>query len=248
LASLAVLACLAGPARAAIRTSTSSFLAGGKPVRVDHFAPDRAGKHPAALLLHGSTGLADQDAQAYRSVAGLLANNGYVALLVHYFESTETERIDPQHIDERLFRTWMGVVHGAVEHAAALPGVGGERIGLVGFSLGACLTPAAGEEGGSRVAAVVDLFGCLPDEVAANAARLPPTLVLHGDADTVVWVEKARALEGLLKKYRRTFDIKVYEKQGHLFQGAGPFDRAVLDAQARTLDFLARHLRRPDGA
>jgi carboxymethylenebutenolidase len=250
LAALAVLACLAGPSRAAeVKTATSSFRAGGKPVRVDHFAPDRTGSRPAVLLLHGSTGLSGRDATAYRSTASLLANQGYVALLVHYFESTDTERVRPKDIDECLCRAWMGVVRGAVQHAAGLPGVDRERVGLVGFSLGACLAlAAAGEEGGPRVAAVVDLLGCLPDQLAANAARLPPTLVLHGGADTVVRVEKARALEGLLRKHRRTFEIKVYDQQGHQFQGAGLFDRAVRDAQDRALGFLAKYLRRPEVA
>jgi carboxymethylenebutenolidase len=246
LVPLAALACLAGPARAEVKTSTSSFPVGGKAVRVEHFAPARPGQHPAVLLLHGSAGLPKQDADVYRYIAGVLAQKGYVALLVHYFDSTGTKQIDPRDIDEKLFRAWMGAVQGAVQHAAGLPEVDRARVGLVGFSLGACLALAvAGEEGGPRVAAVVDLFGCLPDELAGNAAGLPPTLVLHGDADTVVQVDKARALAKLLKQHGRRFEVKIYEKRGHLFGGAGPLDPDVNDAWVRSLDFLARHLRQP---
>ena len=243
LAPLAALACLAGPARAEVKTSTSSFPVGGEDVRVEHFTPDRPGKHPAVLLLHGSAGLPKQDADVYRYIAGVLAQKGYVALLVHYFDSTGTERIAPKDIDEKLFRVWMGVVQGAVQHAAGLPEVDRERVGLVGFSLGACLALAvAGQEGGPPVAAVVDLFGCLPEELAANAARLPPTLVLHGGADQVVGVEKALALEGLLKKHGRAFEVKIYDKQEHLF-GAQMVSLDALDAQRRALDFLGKYLK-----
>jgi poly(3-hydroxybutyrate) depolymerase len=86
LVPLAVLACLAGPARAEVKKSTSSFPVGGKRIQVEHSAPDRSGKHPAVLLLHGSTGLSKEDANVYRYIACVLAQRGYVALLVHYFE------------------------------------------------------------------------------------------------------------------------------------------------------------------
>jgi carboxymethylenebutenolidase len=245
--ALAVLACLNGPARAETKTTASAFVVGGNPVRVEHFLPAGAGKHPAVILLHSSEGMPCRDAATYRFAARVLAQKGYVALLVHYFDSTDTKRIDREDIDAKLFREWMGAVRGAVQHAAGLPEVDSERIGLVGFSLGACLALAvAGEDGGPRVAAVVDLFGCLPDGLSGNAAGLPPTLVLHGGADTVVKVEKAHALAKLLKGHGRTFEVKIYAQRGHLFEGgAGPFDPDVKDAWARSLDFLARHLRQP---
>jgi acetyl esterase/lipase len=93
----------------------------------------------------------------------------------------------------------------------------------------------AGEAGGPGVAAVIDLFGCLPDELGRNAARLPPTLVLHGGADKVVKVEKALALEGLLERHGRAFEIKIYDKQEHLF-GAQMLSLDALDAQRRALE------------
>jgi carboxymethylenebutenolidase len=249
LVPLAALACLAGPARAEVKTSTSSFLVLGKPVRVERFTPDKARKHPTVLLLPGSEGLSEKDAPSYYDIARALARKRYAALLVHYFDSTSTERIDPKAIDECLFWAWMEVVRAAVRHAAGLPEVDRERVGLVGFSLGACLALAvAGEAGSPHVAAVVDLFGYLPDELARSAARLPPTLVHHGGADKVVEVEKARALERLLEKHGHPVEVKIYDKQGHLFEGAGLLHPDVLDAWERSLDFLARHLRRAAAA
>jgi carboxymethylenebutenolidase len=240
---LAVLACLGGQTRAEAPTGTSSFPVGGKEVQVEHFTSDRSGKHPTGLLLPGSEGLSEKDAPRYCKIASVLARKGYVALLVHYFDSTDTKRIDPRDIDGKLFRAWMGVVQGAVQHAAGLSEVDREHIGLVGFSLGACLALAvAGEACGPRVAAVVDLFGYLPDKLAGNAARLPPTLVLHGDADKVVEVKKALALEKLLKKHGRTVESKIYDKQEHLF-GGKMFCKDACDARERALKFLAKYLK-----
>ena len=65
---------------------------------------------------------------------------------------------------------------------------------------------------------------------------------LHGGADTVVGVEKALALEGLLKKHGRAFEVKIYDKQEHLF-GAQMVSLDALDAQRRALDFLGKYLK-----
>jgi carboxymethylenebutenolidase len=97
------------------------------------------------------------------------------------------------------------------------------------------------------VAATVELFGYLPEEFCQHARRLPPTLIVHGGADRVVPVAKAQELAKLLKKHRRTYEIKIYERQGHLF-GAKVLDADVLDAQQRALDFLAKHLKPADAA
>jgi carboxymethylenebutenolidase len=240
---LTALVCSAAPAVAEeAKFTTSSFTASGRPVQVEQFAPQAEGKQPAVILLHGSGGLPERDHRVYRHVARAFARAGYVALLVHYFDSTGTEQIEPAQIDKKLFLAWKDAVHGALRHAATLPGVDPKRIGLVGFSLGACLSLAAAGEAETRVAAVVELFGCLPEEFGDNARRMPPTLIVHGSADSVVPVDKARRLEKLLREHRRTCEVKIYEGQEHVF-GGRVLSPDVIDAQKRTLDFLARHLK-----
>jgi carboxymethylenebutenolidase len=224
------------------KDTTSAFTVAGRPVRMEQFAPQAEGKQPAVILLHGSGGLPERDHRVYRHVARALARAGYVALLVHYFDSTGTEQIEPAQIDKKLFLTWKDTVQGALRHAATLPGVDPKRIGMVGFSLGACLSLAAAGEAQTHVAAVVELFGCLPEEFGDSARRMPPTLIVHGSADSVVPVDKARRLEKLLQEHRRTYEIKIYEGQDHVF-GGRMLSAEVLDAQKRTLDFLARHLK-----
>ena len=71
-------------------------------------------------------------------------------------------------------------MQGAVRHAAGLPEEDRARVGPVGSSLGASLALAvAGQAGGPHVAAVVELFGYLPDKPARRVQS--PTGAL-GDA------------------------------------------------------------------
>jgi carboxymethylenebutenolidase len=247
--SLALLACLTASVTAESKIPVRSFTFGEKSIAVEHFAPPKEGKHPAVLLIHGTAGLEGEqgqkgDAELYRFCARILAGQGYHALVVHYFDSTGTKRIDPREArkDEKLLRTWMETVCAAVRFAAKLPGVDAKRIGLIGFSLGAFLSLAAAIESETPVAAVVDLFGGLPKRYRAKADKLPPTLILHGGADKVVPVKEAQLLKKLLRKPKRADEIMIYEKADHLF-GGNFFCADACDARKRTLEFLAKHLK-----
>jgi carboxymethylenebutenolidase len=130
----------------------------------------------------------------------------------------------------------------AVRYVAKLPGVDAKRIGLIGFSLGAYLSLAAAIESDTPVAAVVDLFGGLPEPYWEKAHKLPPTLIIHGGVDKVVPVREALLLKKLLRKHERPYEIKIYKKADHLF-GGNVFSADARDAHKRTLDFLAKHLK-----
>ena len=243
---LAALVLVGAPASAeTIKESTHSFKVEDRTIAMDCFAPDAGGQHPAILLLHGSEGMKDQ--LIYRCVAGILAKHGYVALIVHYFERTETKRIEPKDINEKLFAAWMETVRQAVLQAARLPGVDGRRIGLLGFSLGAYLSLAVATQADLPIAAVADLFGGLPEKLKKNIKGLPPTLIIHGDADKTVPVEEALALAKLFQERESPYEIKIYEGQDHLFQ-SNLFGAAARDARDRTLDFLAKYLKPPSVA
>jgi carboxymethylenebutenolidase len=223
-----------------IQDSAHPFQMEGQSIAMQCFTPAGEGRHPAVLLLHGSEGMKDE--RMYRHIAQILAKHGYVALIVHYFERTETKRIEPKDINEKLFAAWMETVRQAVLQAARLPGVDGRRIGLLGFSLGAYLSLAVATEADLPIAAVAELFGGLPEKLRKNVKRLPPTLIIHGDADKTVPVEEALALAKLFQERKRPYEIKIYEGQDHLFQ-SNLLGAAARDARDRTLDFLAKHLK-----
>jgi carboxymethylenebutenolidase len=88
-----------------------------------------------------------------------------------------------------------------------------------------------------RIIAVAEFFGGLADPFTADAAKLPPVLVLHGEQDPVVPVEEARSLQRLLEQNRIPHEIKIYPGQGHHFTGL-----AQIDALGRVVEFFRQHL------
>jgi carboxymethylenebutenolidase len=116
------------------------------------------------------------------------------------------------------------------------PGVDQRRIGLIGFSLGAYLALALATRD-SRIIAVADFFCGLAEPIAADVAKLPPILVLHGDQDPVVPVEEARKLERLLEQNAIPHEVKIYPGQGHHFTGL-----AQIDALGRVVSFFRQYL------
>lgn len=105
---------------------------------------------------------------------------------------------------EEVLRREASALRGA---ATAVDPSGGSRIALVGFSQGGALSLFAGLQSGTPLAAVACLSGYLPrpTEVLTTLSttdrdEVPPVLMAHGDADTMVlpgWARDAHArLEG----------------------------------------------------
>jgi carboxymethylenebutenolidase len=218
--------------------SRTTFQSQGKTIVVERFEPKAEGRHPAILVVHGSHGLKSTNEFDYHAYARLLARNGYVAHVVHYFDRTGHESVVEMATIYKHFAVWGMTVAEAVTHLVRQPNVDPERIGLLGFSLGAYLSLSVAMFD-ARVAAVVEYYGGLPDALARTCTRMPPTLVLHGDADTVVPVAEARALERIFKEKKVPHESRIYPGQGHGFKGAD--DRDALD---RTLRFLERYVKK----
>ena len=100
-----------------------------------------------------------------------MAGQGYSVFLLHFFDRTGTVRADYE-TTHRHFPDWMRTIGDAITFAAQNPAVDANRIGLLGFSLGAFLALAVASVD-PRVKAVVEFFGGLPEElqgVPKNAA------------------------------------------------------------------------------
>lgn len=219
-----------------IEESSESYPSHGKTIAVDRFAPKRPGRHPAVLILHGSGGL--QGRGGYDVLARELARRGYVALIPHYFDRTGTTLALPKTMKEE-FTPWMETVGDGVLFAAGRGEVDPERIGLIGFSLGGYLSLSTATYL-PRIKVVVDYFGGLPKELHERADKLPPTLILHGDADPVVPVAEAKVLEKLLEDYKIAHEVKIYKGLGHGFTGKDGEDAAL-----RAIAFLEAQLKKP---
>ena len=218
-----------------ITQSQLSFESGGKNMGLDCFLPDGNGQRfPAVIGLHGSGG----GHASMADPASLLARQGFAVYVLHYFDRTGTAEIDGLQTIFRHFPVWMKTLWDAVSFVARQPQVDPERIGLLGFSLGAYLALSASAID-SRIQAVVEFFGGMPKEMRFFTRRLCPVLILHGEQDKTVPVEEAYHLQQILEKKQIAYEMQIYPGAGHGFSG-----EIWRDAGLRTLAFLRSTCRR----
>ena len=234
---LAVLLASAVGAGQPILESKSTFTGHQKTISYEKFEPKADGQYPAVVMLHGAGGMNPLGGgEAFRAVAKVLAGEGYVVLVVHYFDRTDTKFSDLE-TSKKHFAAWMETIGDAVGHATEMASVDPDRIGLVGFSLGAYLALSEATFD-PRIKGVVEFFGGLPRNLADRVKSMPPTLILHGAADPIVPVQQAHDLERLLTEGGITHETHIYPLAGHGFLGADG-----IDCVKRTLAFLDKHVR-----
>jgi dienelactone hydrolase len=209
-----------------------SLTSGGASIPLDVFSSGDNGAHPAVLVLHGSGGMWNP---MYHQYAQQFSRLGYTVFVLHYFARTATSWADDAAI-ERHFSEWMQTISDALDFIARQSGVDDGRIAVVGFSLGAFLALAVASQH-ARVKAVIDFFGGLPQQLASACTRMPPVLILHGDADERVPVRWAYELESLLARCGTAYEMKIYPGAGHKLNLP-----AMLDAGQRAVQFLKKHL------
>jgi acetyl esterase/lipase len=211
---------------------------GGGPRRtLDAYLPDQpAASRPLIVFWYGGSWMKGGKEQ-YRFVGAALALRGYVAVLPDYRVYPEVKFPDFMD-DAALALKWaqdnavrlgadprriyvMG--HSAGAHIAALLALDArylERVGgdprqvrgLIGMSGPYALAP--------DTELLRTIFGAPFTEadwqpVQFVTAASPPTLLLHGSADRVVWIAHSEQLEATLRAAGVAVDLRRYEGAGH---------------------------------
>ncbi len=216
----------------AVERSRAQFESGGKTISVDQFAPKSGPPAPIVVALHGSGGSPEGAVAEYGKA---LAGQGHIVLAVRYFERTGHTWVAPHEIEPN-FPAWMETIKDAITYGLTVPNNNG-KVALLGMSLGAYLALSVASSD-PRVNAVVDYFGGLPEVLFDKVTRMPPVLLLHGEADTTVPVTEAHKVKQLFDEKQIPYEMKTYPGAGHSFHGSD-----MMDAAARTLSFLDKHLR-----
>jgi carboxymethylenebutenolidase len=235
-----------------------TFESGKTKITAEWFRPEGTGPHPAILLVHESAGMKLLPATVFRHYGSVLAREGYVVLLVHYFNRTGQEDVNPRMVDEirSKFPAWRETLRDGLSLLAKDPGVDPHRVGLLGLSLGSFLSMSLAMERELGVAAVANLFGGLPDELWKDLKFLPPVLMIGGKKDEIVPARKCYAISGWCAAHHVPCECHVFEDQEHLFAGdvkkhlnilnpLGVLEKsqAIQETQRRVIAFFARHLR-----
>ena len=174
----------------------------------------------------------------YRHYGADLAQHGYTAFLVHYFDRTGEEKLGEA--DRSRMELWVSTIHDAIGFATRDAKVDPKRIGAVGFSLssGLALEEAAQDR---RIKAISEYYGGLSDDFPKHVTHMPPVLILQGDADKGVPVSEAYKLQSFLQRVHAPCEMKIYHGEDHVFDGNGD-TAAGVDAWRRTLAFFDHYL------
>jgi carboxymethylenebutenolidase len=134
----------------------------------------------------------------------------------------------------------MKTINDATTWIASQPEVDPNHIGLMGVSLGSYLGLTVASQD-SRIKAVVEFFGGIPDLAAQWSKSMPPVLILHGSEDPIVPVSEAYKLEKFLRQKNTPYQMHIYPGEGHGFN-----EPANQDSRQRALEFFQKYLGSPN--
>ncbi|MEJ2719626.1 MAG: dienelactone hydrolase family protein [bacterium] len=199
---------------------------------------------PGVILLHGASGWRSELAR----LASDMADSGFVVLALDYYADAGPAARRKARIEK--WPAYKEAVRRSVDYMESLPAVHDQPIGLVGFSRGAFLAVSVASSI-PGVRAVVDFYGgggAGTQSVKEEVRGLPPLLILHGEADEIVPVSFAKALEEAAVSSGGDVEMHIYPGAGHAFNApynSGYQREAAHDSYRRMMQFLARRLK-PD--
>jgi carboxymethylenebutenolidase len=196
-------------------------------------------KHPMILVVHGNYGLNPPFGKQIDRFAADLATEGYVTAVPRYYVTDPAKPTDTDAIPH------VATLTDAIAHVAKRPDADPERLGLVGYSLGAAtaMTYIATNPPG-KVKVLVDFFGPLNPTIEAGIAKFPPTFIRHNAQDLVVEPAFSRTLDGLLGAIEH--DFFEYTKESNLPYRHHPFvenGEADKDSREKAKDWILKHLK-----
>ncbi|MGP0064379.1 MAG: dienelactone hydrolase family protein [Isosphaeraceae bacterium] len=215
-----------------VQEGIERYESGDARVTVEWFAPAVPGKFPAILLLHGSGGLDPGTAQVFRAIGRDFSERGYVVLIPHYFEKTNHTVGQP--LQPKELQAFMESVEDAIKFGVASGIVVEDRIGIVGYSMGAHFAFSRAPKD-PRIRAIVSCAGSLPVQ---SRSKFPPVLILQGARDRSNPLANVKKFQEVLKENDTPSANHIYKGMGHNFD----VERWE-DAAGRAAAFFEKHLR-----
>jgi len=206
--------------------------------------PETDGLHPSVLILHGGDGWNPY----YTFLAKKMSNSGYVTLTIDlYAEIGAPTSHQDIHRRISLWPQWQETVSNAVTYLCSHPSSKDQPVGILGVSMGAHLAISVANQI-PEIDAVVDFYGAggYGGSLESQAVNFPPLLILHGEADSIVPVGNAYALQKAVLSNGGEVEMNIYLNAKHAFNAPGSADfigTATQDASDKTGLFLNKWLK-----
>jgi carboxymethylenebutenolidase len=218
--------------------STETFSSGGQSFEITIYpAPSDGKKYPVLVVVHGNWGLAPPYGQQILDFAASLSSKGYLTAVPKYYTDNEP------HPDDTV--TKEAILAAAIAHVSQKPGADPDRLGLVGYSLGAAsaMTYIAEQPVGS-VGVLVDFYGFLTSTIKSNLNKFPPTAIFHNERDKIVpYRINSEWLENNLPAsvpHRLWPNSELNRPFHHAFKSGGGAD---VESRKEATDWLLLHLK-----
>ena len=218
--------------------SSENFISQGNTYKITIYStpPDNK-KYPIIFLLHGNFGLVSPYGDQIKSFAKDLASQGYVTAVPQYYQD------DEPHLTDTNTNPKVQILADAIATVSSSTGADSDRIGLIGFSLGAstAMTFIASNPL-VKVNVLADFFGFITPEIQSGISNFPPTIIFHNKNDLIVPVQDSEEINRLLPD---TIDhqLVVYDENwqevNHAFKPAGSADT---DSRSKTVAWFTKHL------
>lgn len=207
--------------------------------------PTKKGKYPAILVIHENRGLNEHT----RDVARRFAAQGYVALAADAlsrkggtgsFETPDKAREAFGSLDMNLV---ISDLNSGLAFLNSHKNVKKGKLASIGFCWGGARSFKLATEPNDLKAAVV-FYGTAPTEDEIKKIHCP-VLANYGATDERI-SSKVPEVAELMKKYKKTYDYKIYDGAGHAFfndTGDRYNVEAAKDAWERTLVFLKKNVK-----
>lgn len=206
--------------------------------------PAGDGPFPGVIVIHEWWGINDN----IRNEAKKLAELGYVALAVDLFGKTATDQQEAmkqvQGLDQNAATAQLLA---AAQYLRSQTFVKPERVGSIGWCFGGrqSLFLAANDP---KLAAAIVYYGKPITDPKDIAKIKAPILGIWGGTDESIPPEQVNAFDKALTDAEIEHEFHTYPGAGHAFANPSGGERykpdAAKDAWAKTLAFLAKHLKR----
>jgi carboxymethylenebutenolidase len=207
-----------------------------------YLALPATGAGPGVVVLHAWWGLND----FFRELCDRLAAAGFVAYAPDLYGGgavAATVEEAQRRLDEGDGAKMRAAALGAVDLLRGHPAVRGERLGAIGFSMGAAWAAVLSELRAEDIAAVVMFYGAGEADFSTARAAYQGHFA---EGDPWEPEEYVRAMEQAMHAAGREVELHSYAGAGHWFFEADRPDayhaEAAAQAWERTLAFLRAHL------